>query len=59
MAGDCPLPGLDERQLTRNLRLKLDESAAIGDPKPSPLSFSRAFITLLTFIFLEKVSYSK
>jgi hypothetical protein len=32
LAGDCPLPGLDERQLTRKLPLKLDESAATGDP---------------------------
>jgi hypothetical protein len=33
LAEDCPLPGLDERQLTRKLPLKLDESAARDDPK--------------------------
>ena len=36
LAGDCPLPGHDERQLTRKLLLKPTESAAIGDPKRTP-----------------------
>jgi len=41
MAGDCPLPVLDERQLPRKLPLKLDEPTARGDPQP-PLGFTSA-----------------
>jgi hypothetical protein len=33
MAGDCPLPGFDERQLSGKPPLKRFASAAIGDPK--------------------------
>jgi hypothetical protein len=33
MAGDCPLPRLDEGPLTRKLSLNLDVPAAIDDPK--------------------------
>ena len=33
LAGDCLLVGFDEGPLSRKLTLKLDASAAIGDPQ--------------------------
>jgi hypothetical protein len=36
LAEDCLLPGLAEGPLTRKLPLKLDASAAISDPEPTP-----------------------